>query len=72
MFKAMPGSILHPILVHLLKIKKNIGSQMRQTNQKKIKKRCLEDPGYQVPILAISYQQQHNKSYTSSFSVLTI
>jgi hypothetical protein len=36
MFKAMPGLILHPILVHLLKIKKNIGSQMGQTEQKKI------------------------------------
>jgi hypothetical protein len=30
MFKALPGSILHPILVHLLKIKKNIGNQMGQ------------------------------------------
>ncbi len=37
MFKAMPGSILHPILVHLLKIKKKIGSQMGKTD-KKIKK----------------------------------
>jgi hypothetical protein len=33
MFKAMPGAILHPILVHLLKIKKNKGSQMGQTDK---------------------------------------
>jgi hypothetical protein len=38
MFKAMLGSTLHPILVHILKIKKNIGSQMGQTD-KKIKKK---------------------------------
>jgi hypothetical protein len=33
MFKAMPRSILHPILVHVLKIRKNKGSQMGQTDQ---------------------------------------
>ncbi len=38
MFEAMPGSILNQILVYLLKIKKNIGSQMGQTDKKFFKK----------------------------------
>jgi hypothetical protein len=49
MFKAIPESILHPILVHLLKIKKNIGSQKGQTDKKIIKK-TLDEWGFAISL----------------------